>query len=164
MGARRRDPVVAFSLFRSVHFSAGSSLIALQNLVMYSLLFQIPLVAVALFDLEARETGRLLVAMMLAMVVTSLVAGRLTDRYGPVLLALAGSLAALLGVAVMALTDLTAPGQLAPPMACSGWASGSTSPAAQSASMSAIGPSRRAWPPASDRRCAISAASSASPS
>ena len=137
---RASDPVITFSLFRSVHFSAGSSLIALQNLVMYSLLFQIPLVAVALFDLEARGTGRLLLSMMLAMVVTSLVAGRLADRYGARLLALAGSTSALLGIAVMAWIDLTAAGQLAPPLVLLGIGIGLTSPAAQSASMSAIEP------------------------
>ncbi len=137
---RVSDPVIAFSLFKSVHFSAGSSLIALQNLVMYSLLFEVPLVAAALFDLDARATGRLLLSMMLAMVVTSLVAGRLTDRYGSRLLALAGSAAALLGIGVMAWIDLTSAGQLAPPLVLMGIGIGLTSPAAQSASMSAIEP------------------------
>ena len=36
---RAEDPVVDLVLFRSVPFTAGSSLIALQNLVMYGLLF-----------------------------------------------------------------------------------------------------------------------------
>jgi MFS family permease len=137
---RVSDPVIAFSLFRSVHFSAGSSLIALQNLVMYAMLFEVPLVAAALFDLHARGTGRLLLSMMLAMVVTSLVAGRLTDRYGARLLALAGSTSALLGIAVMVWIDLTAAGQLVLPLVLMGIGIGLTSPAAQSASMSAIEP------------------------
>ena len=34
---RSADPVVAFSLFRSVQFSAGTAVIALLNLVMYAL-------------------------------------------------------------------------------------------------------------------------------
>jgi MFS family permease len=135
---RVSDPVVAFSLFRSVHFSAGASLIAVQNLVMYALVFQIPLVAVALFDLNARGTGRLLVSMMLAMVVMSPIAGRLTDRFGARPIAVAGSVAALLGVAGLAWIDLTAPGQLAPPLALLGIGLGLATPAAQSASMSAV--------------------------
>ena len=134
---RASDPVVTFSLFRSVHFPAAASLIALQNLVMYSLLFQIPLVAVALFDIESRGTGRILVAMMLAMVVTSPVAGRLVDRVGPRLVAVAGSVVALLGVAGLAWIDLARPGQLTLPMVLMGIGLGLSSPSAQSASMSA---------------------------
>ena len=139
---RASDPVITFALFRSVHFSAGTSLIALQNLVMYSLLFEVPLVAAALFDLDPRATGRLLLSMMLAMVVTSLVAGRLTDRFGARVLALAGSVAALLGIGVMTWIDLTAPGQLAFPLVLMGIGLGLTTPAAQSASMSAIEPAQ----------------------
>jgi EmrB/QacA subfamily drug resistance transporter len=136
---RAADPVVAFSLFRSVPFSAGAFLIAVQNLVMYALIFQIPLVAVALFDLEARGTGRLLVSMMLAMVITSPIAGRLTDHLGARSLAIAGSMVALLGIAALAWIDLTSPGQLAPPLVLLGIGLGLTTPAAQSASMSAVG-------------------------
>ncbi|HET9422720.1 MAG TPA: MFS transporter [Nocardioides sp.] len=137
---RASDPVVAFSLFRSMHFSAGTSLIAVQNLVMYALVFQVPLVAVALFDLDARETGRLLVAMMLAMVVMSPIAGRLSDRFGARPIALAGSVAALLGVAGLAWIELTESEQLAPPLALIGLGLGLTTPAAQSASMNAVRP------------------------
>jgi MFS family permease len=136
---RASDPVVAFSLFRSVPFSAGAFLIAVQNLVMYALMLQVTLVATALFDLDARETGRLLVSMMLAMVITSPVAGRLSDHVGPRLIALAGSVSGLLGLATLAWVDLTAPEQLAPPMVLLGIGLGLTAPAAQSASMSAVG-------------------------
>ena len=135
---RVSDPVVAFSLFRSVHFSAGALLIAVQNLVMYALIFQIALVATALFDLEARGTGRLIVSMMLAMVITSPVAGRLTDHLGPRSIAVAGSVVAMLGVAGLAWIDLTAPGQLTLPMVLLGVGLGLTTPAAQSASMTAV--------------------------
>jgi MFS family permease len=78
--------------------------------------------------------------MMLAMVVTSLVAGRLTDRYGARVLAFAGSVAALLGIGVMGSIDLTAASQLAPALTLLGIGIGLTSPAAQSASISAIAP------------------------
>lgn len=135
---RAGDPVVAFSLFRSVPFSAGATLIAVQNLVMYALVFEIPLVAADLFDLEARGTGRLLVSMMLAMVVTSLVAGRLADHLGPRPVALAGSLVALLGVADLARIDLSTAGQIVVPLALLGVGLGLTNPPAQSASMTAI--------------------------
>ena len=134
---RARDPVVAFSLFRSVPFSAGTVLVAVQNLVMYALLFEIPLLAVALFDLHARGTGRLLISLMLAIVITSPVAGRLADRLGAQALAVVGSLVALLGIAGMAWSDLSAPGRLVAPLAILGVGLGLATPAAQSASITA---------------------------
>jgi MFS family permease len=135
---RASDPVVAFSLFRSVPFAAGAFLIALQNLVMYALMLQVTLVAAALFDLDARATGRLIVSMMLAMVITSPIAGRLTDHVGARSIAVAGSVSGLLGIGALAWIDLTAPEQLAPPLVLLGIGIGLTAPAAQSASMSAV--------------------------
>jgi MFS family permease len=137
---RARDPVVAFSLFRSVPFSAGTLLIAVQNLVMYGVLFEVPLIGAALFGLEARGTGRLLVSLMFAMVITSPFAGRLADHLGPRVLAVAGSVAALSGVATLSRIDLTAPGQVTLPLALLGVGLGLATPAAQSASMTAAPP------------------------
>lgn len=134
---RASDPVLAFALFRSVTFSAGTLLVALQNLVMYALVFQVPLVAASLFGLDARGTGRLLVSMMLAMVVTSPLAGRLTDRVGARWVAAAGSVAALLAVVVLARLELATAGELALPLALLGVGLGLATPAAQSASISA---------------------------
>lgn len=135
---RASDPVVAFSLFRSVPFAAGAFLIALQNLVMYALMLQVTLVAAALFDLDARDTGRLIVSMMLAMVITSPIAGRLTDHLGARWIAVAGSVSGLLGIGILAWIDLTAPEQLAPPLVLLGIGLGLAAPAAQSASMSVV--------------------------
>ena len=134
---RARDPVVAFSLFRSVPFAAGTVLIAVQNLVMYSLIFEIPLIAAALFHMDARGTGRLLVSIMLAMVITSPVAGRLADLLGARALCILGSLVALLGIAGIAWVDLSAPKQLVAPLALLGVGLGLATPAAQSASITA---------------------------
>jgi MFS family permease len=105
---------------------------------MYALILQVTLVAAALFDLDARGTGRLIVSMMLAMVITSPIAGRLTDRVGPRWIALAGSVSGLLGLAGLAWIDMTAPEQLAVPLVLLGIGLGLTAPAAQSASMSAV--------------------------
>jgi MFS family permease len=135
---RATDPVVAFPLFRSTHYSAGVVLIAVQNLVMYALLFQVPLVAVALFHLESRDTGRLLVSMMLAMVITSPVAGRLTDHVGARFMAVAGSVVSLLGIVALASVHLTGPGQLTLPLVLLGVGLGLSTPAAQTASMTAV--------------------------
>lgn len=137
---RAPDPVVAFSMFRSVSFSAGTLLIAVQNLVMYALLFEVPLIAEDLLDLGARATGQLLVSLMLAMVLVSPLAGRLVDRIGARAVAVAGSLATLAGVVVLASVDLTATSQVAMPLAVLGVGLGLATPAAQSASITAIAP------------------------
>jgi MFS family permease len=134
---RVEDPVIAFSLFRSRHFSAGAVLISVQNLVMYTLIFQVPLLGVALFDLGAEDTGRLLLSLTLAMMLTSPLAGRLTDHLGSRRIGVAGSLVALLGLADLARIDLTSASQLVIPLAMLGVGVGLTTPAAQSASMTA---------------------------
>ncbi len=136
------DPVVALDLFRSGPFLFGTLLIGLQNLVMYALLFELPLVLESLFDLSARETGQLLIFLMVAMVLMSPVAGRLADRLGARPLATAGSLLCLAGVALLMASDLGSSGDVRLPLTLLGLGIGLTSPAAQTASLSAIDPAR----------------------
>jgi MFS family permease len=124
-------------LFRSRTFSAGSLLIAAQNLVMYSLLFEIPVIAEELLDLHARGTGLVLVSLMLAMVIVSPIAGRLVDHVGARSVAVAGSLAALAGIVVLARVEVTNAVQVVIPLALLGIGLGLTTPAAQSASTTA---------------------------
>jgi MFS family permease len=137
---RTEDPVVDLALFRSVPFAAGSSLIALQNLVMYGLLFELPLVLDPLLELNAQATGQLLTFLMAAMVGMSLLAGRLTDRLGPRPVALGGALVCLAGLVLLRRSGLSAPGDVQLPLALLGAGLGLSSPAAQSASMSAVAP------------------------
>lgn len=139
---RAADPVVAFSLFRSRPFAAGTLLVALQNLVMYTLLFELPLVLAALLSLDAAATGRLLIFMMLAMVVTSLVAGRLTDWFGSRPVAIVGSVVCLAGLGVLAAGDLSTLGQVPWALAILGIGIGLVTPAAQNASLSAVAQER----------------------
>jgi MFS family permease len=139
---RTDDPVVEFALFRSVPFAAGSLLIALQNLVMYALLFELPLVLNELFALGAQATGRLLTLLMVAMVATSLVAGRLTDRFGPRPVAITGALVCLLAIALLYGLGLSAPSDVTIPLGLLGAGLGLSAPAAQSAAMSSVLPSQ----------------------
>jgi MFS family permease len=136
------DPVVAFDLFTSPSFAAGTLLICLQNLVMYALLFELPLVLEQRFDLGARQTGELLIWLMVAMVVTSLAAGRVTERVGPRALGVTGSLVCLAGLVVLRVGELGSPGQVRLPLALLGVGLGLCGPAAQTASLSAIAPAR----------------------
>ncbi|WP_322937066.1 MFS transporter [Nocardioides bizhenqiangii] len=135
---RAPDPVIAFEIFRARAFTAGTLLICLQNLVMYALLFELPLVLVRLFDVSAGETGRLLIFLMVAMVLMSLVAGRLTEHLGPRTLAVAGSLVCLGGMVILLTGDLDAAGEVRLPLTLLGIGLGLCGPAAQSASLSAI--------------------------
>jgi MFS family permease len=135
---RSPDPVVAFSLFRSAQFSAGTALIALLNLVMYALLFEIPLLTARLFGLSSRATGQLLIFMMLAMVATSLVAGRLIDAYGSRLVALTGTLACVIGMVLALVSEPHDAADLRLPLAVFGAGLGLANPAAQNASLGAV--------------------------
>ena len=139
---RTQDPVVDFALFRSAPFAAGSLLIGLQNLVMYALLFELPIVLDDLFALGARGIGQLLTFLTVAMIATSLVAGRLTDRMGPRPVAVCGALLCLGGLAVLHGSGLSAPGDVRIPLALLGAGIGLSSPAAQTASLSSVAPSR----------------------
>jgi MFS family permease len=139
---RVQDPVVAFDLFASPAFAAGTLLICLQNLVMYALVFEIPLVLEERFGLGARQTGQLLIWLMIAMVVTSLGAGRLTERLGPRVLAVAGSSVCLAGLLVLRLDGLASAGHVRLPLALLGVGLGLCGPAAQTASLSAVAPAR----------------------
>ena len=135
---RAEDPVIAFDLFRSSSFSAGTLLIAAQNLVMYALLFEVPLLLGRLFHLDARHVGQTLIFLMAAMVLTSLVAGRLTDRFGARRLAVSGSLVCLAAVALLATSDLTSAGSIRWPLALLGVGLGLSGPPAQTAPLSAV--------------------------
>lgn len=139
---RAADPVVDLGIFRVRAFTAGTLLICLQNLVMYALVFELPLVLDRLFDLGARDTGQLLVFLMVAMVLVSPVAGRLTERYGARPVAVAGSLACLGGLVLLQVAALDTAGEVRLPLVLLGVGLGLSSPAAQTASVSAIDPAR----------------------
>lgn len=135
---RAADPVISFALFRNRGFAAGTVLVALLNLVMYALLFEIPLVLHVRLGLTAESAGRTLVFLMLAMVVASTIAGRLTDRYGVAPLALLGTSVCLVGVLLMLPGDLASRGELRLPLLVLGVGIGLATPAAQTASLSGV--------------------------
>ncbi|MGN6688613.1 MAG: MFS transporter [Actinomycetales bacterium] len=135
---RANDPVVALGIFWSAPFAAGSLVVALQNLVMYGLLFELPLVLDALFPVSAGGTGLLLSYLTIAMVVASLLAGRLADRWGPRPVAVSGALSCLAGLLVLNHTGLSAPGDVRVPLILLGAGIGLSTPAAQTASLSSV--------------------------
>ena len=76
--------------------------------------------------------------MMGAMIVASLLSGRLVDRIGPRPIAVAGTIACLGAVGLLASVGLSSPGRLVLPLALLGLGVGLATPAAQSASLAAV--------------------------
>ena len=137
---RAASPVVDFSLLARGAFFGGGSIIALQNMAMYPLLFQLPVFFDRVRSLDARAMGQALLTLTVAMMLSSVVGGRLTERIGARAQTLIGSLVALAGL--WWFTDFEAvrtPLDVMPGMLLMGIGVGLTSPPAQAASMSTVG-------------------------
>lgn len=77
-------------LFTRRAFAAGSAIVALQNLVMYAMLFLLPFF-LARTGFDASATGRMLLFFTVAMVLASPIGGRLSDSLGSRVVALSGA-------------------------------------------------------------------------
>ena len=138
---RAASPVVDFSLFTQRAFFAGGSIVALQNMAMYPLLFQLPVFFDRVRHLGARTMGQSLLALTVAMILASMAGGRLSELIGARAQALAGSLVALAGLWWFAdLESVQSPFDVIPGMLLLGAGVGITSPPAQAASMSTVRP------------------------
>jgi len=136
---RASDPVLDPALFRHRAFLAGGSLIALHNWVMYALLFQLPILFQTTMGSGSSEIGRILIAMMLSMVVSSPIGGRLSERVGTRAVALTGTLSMLGGLLLLSrLESLGSPSEAIPALILLGAGLGLSSPAAQASAVSAI--------------------------
>jgi MFS family permease len=82
------------SLFRRRAFVAGASVVALQNLAMYSLLIQVPF----LFSPGESGLGLAIMAMTLTMAVTAPIGGRLAERVGSASMVIVGGLVGTAGI------------------------------------------------------------------
>ena len=137
---RAASPVVDFSLLKHASFFGGGSIIALQNMAMYPLLFQLPVFFDRVRHLGARTMGQALLALTVAMMLASIAGGRLTERIGARAQTVAGSFVALAGLWWFADFDsVYAPVDVMPGMVLIGAGVGITSPPAQAASMSTVG-------------------------
>ncbi|MBZ0114585.1 MAG: MFS transporter, partial [Thermoanaerobaculia bacterium] len=97
--SRTTDPLLDLKLFRERHFVAGGAVIALQNLTMYALIFQLPFLLEGSLQLGPEKVGRVLVTMTLAMMLAAPVGARLSERIGvrrTVLLGLGAGIGGLL--------------------------------------------------------------------
>jgi predicted MFS family arabinose efflux permease len=139
---RAKNPVIDPSLFRSRAFAAGVSVVGLQNLAMYALLFELPLVLSRAFDADAKTSGRTLLALTLAMVTGSMISGRVVARLGERGSAIAGSLVALAGMLVVATSPVHRASDVIWGLLPLGFGIGLSTPALQASAMAAIDRSR----------------------
>ena len=135
---RAANPVIDPSLFRIRAFAAGVSVVGLQNLAMYALLFELPLVLSRAFGGDARTSGRTLLALTLAMVAGSLSGSRLVARLGSRGASLVGGAVALLGMVYVGWQTPTGAGDLVPGLVLLGVGIGLSTPALQTAAMAAV--------------------------
>jgi MFS family permease len=136
---RVSDPVIDPALFRATAFAAGGIVVALHNLVMYALLFQLPIWLNGVLGSGSATTGRVLLAMMLSMVICSPIGGRASERFGARAVAVAGTLAILGGLLLLAQVAATATALGAvPALVLVGAGLGLASAPAQSSAVSAI--------------------------
>jgi MFS family permease len=137
---RALSPVIDFSLFKRSAFFGGGTIIALQNMAMYPLLFQLPVFFDRVRHLGARTMGQALLALTVAMMASSVAGGRLTELIGARAQTLVGSLIALAGLWWFAdFESVRVPLDVIPGMLLIGVGIGMTSPPAQAASMSTVG-------------------------
>jgi MFS family permease len=137
---RAASPVVDFSLLARGAFFGGGSIIALQNMAMYPLLFQLPVFFDRVRHLDPRVMGQALLALTVAMMLSSVAGGRLTERVGARAQTFTGSLLGLAGLWWFAdLESVRTPVDVIPGMLLMGIGVGMSSPPAQAASMSTVG-------------------------
>ena len=102
---RVREPFVALGLFSRLPYVGATATVLLHNLVMYSLLLVVPILAERELDLGPSGAGLLIGAMTGAMMVASPVGGHLSDRLGRRAPVVAGSVVAAgaaVGLALLA--------------------------------------------------------------
>jgi MFS family permease len=137
---RAASPVVDFSLFARGALVGGGFIVALQNMAMYPLLFQLPVFFDQVRQLGARPMGQALLALTLAMMLSSVVGGRVSERIGARTQTLFGSLLALGGLWWFGdLESVRTPVDVMPGMLLIGVGIGLTSAPAQAAAMSTVG-------------------------
>jgi EmrB/QacA subfamily drug resistance transporter len=136
---RSKSPVLDPRLFRERPFAAGSTIVALSNFSMYGLIFSLPQFFQQARGATPSEVGRVLFLMMAATFLTSPIGGRLNDRIGARMTALAGLLPMLVSMLWLRhMTSMQVPLDAARPLVLLGIGIGLSSAPAQSSAMSSV--------------------------
>ena len=101
---RASHPLIDLELFRRVPFVVGGSVVGLQNLGMYALLFQLPFLLNTGYSLGPGEIGQILLTMTLFMVLFSPVGGRLSESIGARSTVISGLVVSIVGMLVLLIT------------------------------------------------------------
>jgi MFS family permease len=132
------EPVFDPALLRRRAFAAGGALVALQNLAMYALLFQLPLWFGDVLGRSSADVGRVLLGMMISMVACAPLGGRISERLGARAVAVAGTALAVAGLLLLAGSGLGRPSDALLPLVLLGVGLGITGAPAQAAALSAV--------------------------
>ncbi|MBM7118160.1 MFS transporter [Archangium primigenium] len=135
---KHAHPVIDFQLFRLRAFSAGSAIIALQNLAMYGILFQLPYLFTQRFGEDTGRTGRTMLAMMVMMALGTPLGGRLSERWGARTTAVTGALLGLSGMTLLAARTVDSPNEAILPLMLLGFGLSLGNAPSQAAAMSSV--------------------------
>lgn len=95
---RTAHPLLDLQLFSNRFFAAGCAMVALQNLGMYALLFQLPFLLKLLYDWGPERAGPFMTAFMLSMMAASALGGRVAERVGVRAACITGSMISVAGL------------------------------------------------------------------
>lgn len=136
---RVQDPIVDATIFSRRELCAANAVVALHNLAMYGLLFELPYFFSDGHASRSDAVGRAMAALTLTMVAGSPIGARIAERIGARWTAFGGSLAALAGFAAMTwrLPAFDSPIDAVPALVLIGAGLGLASAAVQASAMSA---------------------------
>jgi MFS family permease len=92
------QPASRWALFRDRSFVAGCAMVALQNLAMYALLFQLPFLLSLLYQWKGERAGYFMTAFMVSMMGGSALGGRIAEVIGVRATCITGSITSMLGM------------------------------------------------------------------
>ncbi len=138
---RTPDPLIDLQLFRRIPFVIGGSVIGLQNLGMYALLFQLPFLLIGWYQLDPVTIGQILLTMTISMVLFSSIGGRMAEWLGARTTVLSGLFISLIGMIMLLVTTGSATlWWMSISLAWVGGGIGMVMGPAQAAALSAISP------------------------
>jgi DHA2 family methylenomycin A resistance protein-like MFS transporter len=135
------DPVLRPRLFTVRAFASATSGVALSNLSFYTTLIAAPIVLTDEFGWSSARTGLALTVLSAPTVVFGPLGGRLADRTGRRLPAVAGHVLATLGLLPLVLGADSSPGPILACLAVAGTGFGLASASLQTAAVEAVAPS-----------------------
>jgi len=136
---RAAQPLMDLRLFAERSFAAGCAMVALQNLGMYALLFQLPYLLRLLYQWGPQQSGPFMTVFMVSNMLASALGGRVAERIGVRATCVAGSLASALGLGWLSLlTPQTAALHIAGGLVLGGLGLGLANGPSQSAAMGPV--------------------------